>query len=88
MPEALDVLLGYAFEHLGAQRIFGECDAANKPSARVMEKVGLYLGARSWKRQGPTDELSETLHYVVNREEWQRNHLGANLFSDGQEAEG
>ena len=45
MSEALEALLGYAFEYLGAQRIFGECESTNGASARVMEKVGLRLEA-------------------------------------------
>ena len=51
MSEALEALLGYAFEYLGAQRIFGECESTNGASARVMEKVGLRPEARLWKRQ-------------------------------------
>lgn len=75
MSEALNALLDYAFEYLGAQRIFGECEAANEASARVMEKVGLRRQARR-ESQGTGDELSEALHYVINHEEWQRSHIG------------
>ena len=71
ISEALEALLGYAFQNLGAQRIFGECEAGNEASARVMEKVGLHLEARRWEHKESTEELSETLHYVMSREEWQ-----------------
>jgi [ribosomal protein S5]-alanine N-acetyltransferase len=72
MSEALEALLGYAFESLGAQRIFGECEVVNEASARVMEKVGLHLETRRWERKESTEKLSETLRYVIRREEWKR----------------
>ena len=39
--EALRAVIGFAFQHLGAQGVFGECDGDNRASARVMEKAGL-----------------------------------------------
>ena len=40
--EALGALLDYAFTHLGARKIYGECHPQNRASVRVMEKVGLH----------------------------------------------
>ena len=40
-PEALGLVLGAAFEHLGLARIEGVCDVENIASARVMEKAGM-----------------------------------------------
>jgi len=67
MSEALAAILEYGFEHLGARQIFGECETVNQASARVMERVGLHLQAR---RRESTEELSETLRYVIRQEEW------------------
>jgi len=49
MSEALAAILEYSFEYLEALQIFGECEAVNQASARIMERVGLHLQARRWK---------------------------------------
>ncbi len=40
-PEALRALMDWCFLHLDIQGIYGECDAANPRSARVMLKAGM-----------------------------------------------
>ena len=74
MAEALQALLDYAFEQLGATQSFGECDAANVASARVMEKVGLHLEPRAQNVQGATEEPTgeDELRYIITREEWRQ----------------
>jgi len=71
MSEALAAILEYGFEYLEARQIFGECETVNQASARVMERVGLHLQARRRESKESTEELSETLRYVIHREEWQ-----------------
>lgn len=70
--EALVALLGYAFRHLGAARIFGECDAENVASARVMEKAGLRL-----VKPTAGDGDGESLCFAASAAEWaQRQGAG------------
>ena len=42
MTEALQAVLAYEFEQLGAKRIYGMCEIKNEASARVMEKAGMH----------------------------------------------
>lgn len=69
MTEALQALLSFVLEQLGALSVYGECDARNPASARVMEKAGLTLVGRKQGADG-----SESLVYVVSGKEWVERH--------------
>ena len=67
--EALGALLDFVFGELGVARVYGECDADNPASARVMEKAGM--------RRDPQGEPCDTLRYALSREEWRADRAGA-----------
>ncbi|MBQ6796665.1 MAG: GNAT family N-acetyltransferase [Clostridia bacterium] len=55
--EAAFALCDFAFKRLGLSRIIAHCDTRNRPSARVMEKLGMTLvseGERIYERTGET----------------------------------
>lgn len=72
MTEALNALLAFCFKELAISKIFGECDAANPASARVMEKAGLQFEERMPDHDEHTGELSDTLCYSITIEMWER----------------
>lgn len=72
MNEALCALLSFCFWQLGAQSVYGECDARNPASARVMEKAGLHLVRRSQGADG-----SESLLYAATAAAWKEAAKGA-----------
>ncbi len=71
MAEALRALLQFAFEELRAQRVFGECDARNIASARVMEKAGMRREAEFRHRYKSAGEAQNNFRYAIHDHEWQ-----------------
>lgn len=68
--EALQGLLEIGFSKLEAHKIFGECDAANLASARVMEKAGMRFEAYLEERDEATGTIDTTLRYSLHYTEW------------------
>ena len=69
--EAAGAMLAFAFEELKLHRVYGDCDARNIASARVMEKLGMRReqhGVRdSWHAElGWIDGFT----YGILAEEW------------------
>jgi RimJ/RimL family protein N-acetyltransferase len=68
--EATRALVDLAFRELRAHRVFGQIDARNHPSGRVLERVGLrreaHLVANEWVKGEWTDEVI----YAVLASEW------------------
>ncbi len=81
-PEAAQALLRYAFAELHAHRVVATCQPENRPSYRVMEKIGMrreghfrqciYRGDGVW-----WDEY----FYAILAEEWQQLTGGDGRFS-------
>ncbi|MDR3428595.1 GNAT family N-acetyltransferase [Silvimonas sp.] len=66
VSEAARALLGLAWETLGARRVEALCDAANLPSRRVCERIGMTLeGVMRNERITPTGELCDTCVYAA-----------------------
>jgi RimJ/RimL family protein N-acetyltransferase len=65
ITEAVRGITGFAFKHLGAQRIEIRCDARNTRSAAVAERAGYTLEARLHHQARAVDgSLRDTLVYV------------------------
>ena len=73
MTEALQTMLNFIFESLGAKAIFGECALSNRASARVMEKAGLSLIARWPERDADMGITEEHLRYAIQYTEWRKD---------------
>ena len=60
--EAVSLLLGLAFDHLGMRRVEAQCDAENSRSARLLQRLGFAMEGR--RRQDSVDSkgrLRDTL---------------------------
>ena len=71
MTEALRALLRFAFDKLRAQRVFGECDARNIASARVMEKAGMRRETHFRHRYAAAGDEQDNFRYAIHDHEWQ-----------------
>lgn len=67
MTEALKGVLVFAFEQMGADSVFGECETANVGSARVMEKVGMQRVATYLESRFPLAEPVPMYRYRIAR---------------------
>lgn len=65
--EAIAALVDYAFDTLGAEAVRAHASAANAPSIRVAEKVGMHLIEKRAYRDG--DEVWYGVRYEVGRDE-------------------
>ena len=72
MSEAFREVLSFIFSHRDVDTVFGECDAPNLGSARVMEKSGLRLVAR-WEEERPDGKRHGMHRYLVTRSQWVMN---------------
>lgn len=73
VPEAARALLGFAFEVLGAHRVFVDVDARNRASARVAEKLGMRKEAHHVENAWVKGEWTDSLIYALLDREW-REH--------------
>ncbi len=53
-----------------AESIFGECEAANPASARVMEKAGMRRVAEFDEVEGDSSESRRKYRYFIDRQTW------------------
>jgi RimJ/RimL family protein N-acetyltransferase len=69
--EAVRALLGVCFDGLGVRRVYAECFAANEPSWRLMERVGMRREAHN-VQDSLHAELGwlDGLVYALLAEEW------------------
>lgn len=68
--EAARVMLELGFEGLRLHRIVGRCDARNKASARVMEKLGMRREAHLQENEFIHGEWTDEYVYAMLGSEW------------------
>jgi RimJ/RimL family protein N-acetyltransferase len=68
--EAARAMLGLAFDGLGLHRVIGRCDAANAPSARLMERLGMRREAHFVENEIFKGEWSDEYVYAMLASEW------------------
>ncbi|WP_239090816.1 GNAT family N-acetyltransferase [Asanoa iriomotensis] len=69
--EAARALLKLGFEDLGLHRIIGRIDERNKPSAKVLRRLGMREEARLVRNEWFKGEWSTELDFAMLAEEWQ-----------------
>jgi ribosomal-protein-alanine N-acetyltransferase len=79
--EAARAMVGFGFEGLGLQWIWGECVSENAASRRVMEKLGMHCQARPWQTQWIKGQWWHTVACGVLVDDW-RQGMGQNWFAD------
>jgi RimJ/RimL family protein N-acetyltransferase len=70
MHNALQALLGYAFQTLDLNRIEADIDPRNVASARTLERLGFQKEGYLRERWIVNDEISDTCLYGLLRREW------------------
>jgi RimJ/RimL family protein N-acetyltransferase len=72
--EASMGMLRHGFEDLGLHRIFARLDARNKPSAALLDRLGMRLEAHHLHDELFKGEWSDSLVYAMLEDEY-RSHL-------------
>lgn len=74
--EAIRTILRVCFEDLGLRRVTAECFAANEPSWRLMERLGMRREVHTVRESlHRTGEWLDGLGYALLADEW-RAHVG------------
>jgi len=68
--EAAEAMLRHGFEELGMHRIMGRLDSRNRPSAALLERLGMRLEAHHVHDELFKGEWSDTLVYAMIEDEW------------------
>jgi ribosomal-protein-alanine N-acetyltransferase len=72
MHEALQALLGYAFDGLDLNRLEADIDPRNAASARSLERLGFQKEGHLRERWIVAGEVSDTGFYGLLRSDWRR----------------
>jgi RimJ/RimL family protein N-acetyltransferase len=81
--EAAESMLTLGFDTIGWHRIIGSCDARNRPSARLMERVGMRQEARFVHNHFVKEQWTDELVYAILDHEWRARMPPAGLSSAG-----
>jgi RimJ/RimL family protein N-acetyltransferase len=73
MQEALQALLGYAFETLDLRRLEADVDPRNKASIQTLERLGFQKEGFLRERWEVAGEIQNALFYGLLRAGWKRN---------------
>jgi RimJ/RimL family protein N-acetyltransferase len=72
--EACRAAIGYLFGELGADRVVSNTAAANEPSCRLLERLGMAeVGRHTASFQKTEDGVPiefEAISFAISREEW------------------
>lgn len=72
MTESARAVLDIAFRRLNLHRVWATCDARNRKSYRVMEKLGMRREGLQVKNTCEKGEWRDTCLYAILEEEWLR----------------
>lgn len=67
ITEAAVAVMDFTFNQLGLGKIIAHCDARNKASARVMEKLGMTLEHKGTRQYSKTGEVAQELKYSIRK---------------------
>lgn len=70
MTEAVDLILPYAFEHMGLHRIQAACMPDNLPSCKVLKKTGFREEGIARKLVKINNRWQDHIIYALTQEEW------------------
>ena len=65
VTEAAKVLMEFSFHKLGLRKLIAHCDARNKASARVMQKIGMTLECEGARQYQKTGEIAGEYKYSI-----------------------
>jgi len=78
--EAAALMIEVAFSVLGAHRVSGRLDARNRPSARVLERLGMRREGHLVENEFVKGEWTDEVMYAVLEEEWRAVRGPARAF--------
>lgn len=67
VTEAAEAVMKFTFGELGLKKIIAHCDARNKASARVMEKIGMKLEHKGTRTYSKTGEVAGEFKYFIKK---------------------
>ena len=73
MQEALQALLGYAFETLDLRRLEADVDPRNQASIQTLERLGFQQEGLLRERWEVAGEIQDAFFYGLLRSEWKQN---------------
>ena len=68
--EAAFTLIAFGFNDLNLERIYGKCFFDNKPSHKVMEKIGMLCEGTFRHEVLKEDRFIDTNYYSILKEDW------------------
>ena len=71
IPEAVRCLLDFGFVELKLHRVWADCDPRNRPSYRVLEKLGMRREGLLCENAWVKGEWTDSLIYAILDHEWQ-----------------
>jgi RimJ/RimL family protein N-acetyltransferase len=74
--EAVRAIIDLAFDGLEVHRVYGQLDARNAPSARLLERLGLRREAHLVQNEWVKGEWTDEVIYAVLADEWAAVRLG------------
>jgi RimJ/RimL family protein N-acetyltransferase len=74
--EAARAIVDLAFRELKVHRVYGQIDARNTASARVLERVGMRREAHLVENEWVKGEWTDEVIYAVLADEWARSRSG------------
>jgi RimJ/RimL family protein N-acetyltransferase len=74
--EAMREMLRIGFERGGMHRIIGRCDSRNRPSAALMERLGMHQEGHLHENLFIKGEWTDELDFAVLAGEWRANRNG------------
>jgi RimJ/RimL family protein N-acetyltransferase len=72
--EAAESMLALGFGDLGWHRIVGSCDARNRSSVRLMERIGMRREAHFVQNEFVKGDWTDELVFAILDHEWQSRH--------------
>lgn len=81
--EAAESLLMLGFGTIGLHRIIGSCDPRNRPSARLMERIGMRPEARFMHSEIVKGQWADELVYAILDHEWRARSPPVGLSVSG-----
>ncbi len=74
--EAVSAMLGTGFDALGLHRIFARCDARNRPSWALLERLGMRREAHFREHALFKGNWDEEYYYAILEDEWRERQKG------------
>lgn len=73
--EAASSILAFGFEELALERIYAKCFVDNKPSQRVIEKIGMIYEGTFRHEVLKEDKFIDSKYFSILKEDWLKDNV-------------